>query len=80
MSLAAEPKDPCEISLWDTHSQSTTTVLDHPKHSPAPSSGDRYNQSRGLTGSCTQFLIDPVHEMCSGPSLTHTFCCVFVHL
>lgn len=22
MSLAAEPKDPCEISLWDTHTVS----------------------------------------------------------
>lgn len=31
----------------------------------------------GLNDSCTQFLINPVHEKCSGYSHAHTFSCVF---
>lgn len=45
-ALAAQPKDPCAISLWDTHTVSQLLLSWTVPNSQTSSSGDRNNQSQ----------------------------------
>lgn len=67
----------CNLPLGHSYSQSVTTVLDRPKHSQTPASGDRSNQSQTWPTAVPNFWLILVIKVFK--TVPHTCCllCIF---